>query len=107
MGASGDRQWEALYPGSGQLVRLRRSPGVGCSMRFCGIVLLCFVSAAVFAADWPQWRGPNRNGISAETGWAPTSNPRRVWTAQVGQGFSSVAVVGGRVYTMGNAGGKD
>src|SRR5687768_9795650 len=76
-------------------------------MRFSGIVLLCLVSAAVNGADWPQWRGPNRNGISAETGWTPTSNPRRVWSAQVGQGFSSVAVVGGRVYTMGNAGGKD
>ena len=59
------------------------------------------------AADWPQWRGLHRNGISAESGWAPNSNPRRVWSAQVGEGFSSVAVAGGRVYTMGNSGGKD
>ena len=76
-------------------------------MKFCGFLLLCILSTAALAADWPQWRGPNRNGISAETGWAPTSSPRRVWSAQLGQGFSSVAVVGGRVYTMGNSAGKD
>src|SRR5947207_9422972 len=82
-------------------------------MRFRPVVsLLAALSAlaitgATWAADWPQWRGPNRNGITAESGWAPTSNPRRVWSAQVGEGFSSVAVVGSRVYTMGNSGGKD
>jgi len=62
------------------------------------------------AADWPQWRGPQRNGISAETGWMSRwsgTGPRIVWRAQVGQGFSSVAVKSGRVYTMGNANGKD
>src|SRR5688500_19509128 len=57
------------------------------------------------AADWPQWRGPQRNGISAETGWQrwPATGPKRLWAAQVGEGFSAVAVKGGRVYTMGNA----
>ena len=61
-------------------------------------------------ADWPQWRGPARNGISAEKGWRsqwPASGPRRLWSLQVGQGFSSVAVKGGRVYTMGNDGSRD
>jgi outer membrane protein assembly factor BamB len=56
-------------------------------------------------ADWPQFRGPNRNGISTETGllshWSGTG-PKRLWGVQVGQGFSSVAVVGDRVYTVGN-----
>lgn len=67
-------------------------------------------SPSVFAADWPQWRGPQRNGISSETGWShqwPSSGPRRLWTARVGQGFSSVAVVNDRVYTMGNTGNQD
>ena len=60
--------------------------------------------------DWPQWRGPNRNGVSPEKGlrtqW-PANGPRRAWAANVGQGFSSVAVNGGRLYTMGNTGGQD
>jgi outer membrane protein assembly factor BamB len=62
------------------------------------------------AADWQQWRGPQRNGISSETNWLSRwsgAGPKKVWTAQVGQGFSSVAVKGNRVYTMGNMGEKD
>src|SRR5258705_4996438 len=41
--------------------------------------------------DWPQWRGPHRNGISTEsirTDW-PTDGPTRLWEARVGEGFSS------------------
>ena len=42
-------------------------------------------------ADWPQWRGPNRNGLSAETGllqqW-PSGGPAQVWSiATLGAGF--------------------
>jgi outer membrane protein assembly factor BamB len=61
--------------------------------------------------DWPQWRGPNRDGVSAETGllsaW-PEGGPRRLYsTAGLGVGFSSLAVTGGRIYTMGDrAGGQ-
>jgi outer membrane protein assembly factor BamB len=71
------------------------------------------VGAAVLpglAADWPQWRGPLRNGVSSERGWFsrwPGSGPKRLWRAQVGEGWSSVAVVGNRVYTMGNTGNRD
>lgn len=60
--------------------------------------------------DWPQWRGPQRSGISAEKGWQsrwPASGPKRLWTAQVGQGFSAVVVKDGRLYTMGNMGEQD
>jgi outer membrane protein assembly factor BamB len=75
------------------------------------LALLLLVTAALplEAADWPQWRGPQRNGISSETGWQawPVGGPKRLWSARVGEGFSSVAVNGGRLYTMGNAGGKD
>jgi len=57
------------------------------------------------ASDWPQWRGPNRDGISAEAGWSsqwPADGPKPLWHANVGTGCSSVSVVGDRVFTMGN-----
>ena len=65
---------------------------------------------AVESFDWPQWRGPRRNGISQEKGFTsewPKQGPRRLWAARVGVGYSSMAVVGGRVYTMGNVGDVD
>ena len=61
-------------------------------------------------ADWPQWRGIHRNGISAETGWKSqfgASGPRKLWQARIGEGFSSVAVKGNSLYTIGNLDGKD
>jgi len=66
------------------------------------------VTVGVKAADWPQWRGPERNGISSEQGWLKEGSlPRTVWEADVGAGYSSVAVKGGKLYTMGNHGGSD
>jgi outer membrane protein assembly factor BamB len=55
--------------------------------------------------DWPQWRGPNRDGVSAETGLLTTwpddlLTRRKVWQQPVGLGFSALAVTGGRAYTM-------
>jgi outer membrane protein assembly factor BamB len=55
--------------------------------------------------DWPQWRGPRRDGVSAERGllkaW-PENGPPLAWkTTGAGQGYSSFAVAGGRVYTLG------
>jgi outer membrane protein assembly factor BamB len=59
-------------------------------------------------SDWPQWRGPQRNGISAETGlrqsWSP-GGPTQAWSARdVGAGYGSVAVAGDRVYVQGQKG---
>ena len=59
-------------------------------------------------ADWSQWRGPNRDGHSAETGllqsW-PQGGPRRVWQASgAGDGFSSFSASHGRLYTQGARG---
>jgi outer membrane protein assembly factor BamB len=59
------------------------------------------------AADWYRWRGPDLNGISAETGWQsrwPDDGPKRLWKASVGMGFSSMSVSQGHVFTMGNDG---
>jgi outer membrane protein assembly factor BamB len=58
--------------------------------------------------DWPQWRGPNRDGISADTGllkdW-PQGGPPLAWKAAgAGEGYSSFAVTQGRVYTLGARG---
>ncbi|HTD66356.1 MAG TPA: PQQ-binding-like beta-propeller repeat protein [Candidatus Limnocylindria bacterium] len=60
--------------------------------------------------DWPHWRGPQRNGISAETNWRdtwPADGPPIAWKAKVGLGFSSFAVAEGRVVTLGHAEGQD
>ena len=55
--------------------------------------------------DWPQWRGPQRDGVSAEKGllkqW-PTGGPRLAWQAAgAGDGYSSFSVSGGRLFTLG------
>src|SRR5690348_16437091 len=57
------------------------------------------------SADWPQWRGPDRNGISTEHVAAPwpVEGPKVLWRASVGAGFSSISVSKGRGYTMSNA----
>jgi outer membrane protein assembly factor BamB len=78
--------------------------------------LLLFVMVGLFslatqAADWPQWRGPQRNGISRETGllkvW-PKEGPQLVWHAKdIGHGYSTPAVVGNRLYLMCNQGSDD
>jgi hypothetical protein len=60
--------------------------------------------SAASAADWPQWRGPHRNGSSDETGWCADwsrSPPRPLWEAEVGDGVSQPSVAGGRVYVVG------
>jgi outer membrane protein assembly factor BamB len=55
------------------------------------------------AGEWPQWRGPRRDGISDETGlrtdWKATP-PQIVWKRPLGGGYSSIAISGGRLYTM-------
>ncbi len=57
------------------------------------------------AGEWAQWRGPNRDGISTETGWSyrwPANGPRKLWSRSIGSGYAAVAVSGGRVFAMGN-----
>lgn len=64
----------------------------------------------VHAADWPSWRGPDRNGISKEADWNSAwdaAGPAKAWTANVGIGFSSMVVSEGRLYTAGWADEQD
>jgi outer membrane protein assembly factor BamB len=60
--------------------------------------------------DWPQWQGPDRNGLSKETGLAkswPKSGPPVVWSiANLGEGYGSVAMQADRVYVQGVQGGQ-
>jgi len=70
------------------------------------VALLALSASTAVADDWPQWRGPDRNGRSAETGllqsW-PEGGPSIAWkSADFGAGYSSVAVADGRVFTLGD-----
>jgi outer membrane protein assembly factor BamB len=60
--------------------------------------------------DWPQWQGPDRNGLSAETGllqqW-PSSGPPVTWSVStIGGGYGSVAIKGDRIFVQGAKGGQ-
>jgi outer membrane protein assembly factor BamB len=72
------------------------------------LVAAAVASAAADGSDWPQWRGPNRDAVSAETGllkqW-PAGGPPTVWTASgLGKGYGSVAVRGDQVFVQGTEG---
>ena len=77
-------------------------------------VLAIVIAAAgtyVAAADWTQWRGPDRDGISKETGllksW-PAEGPRVAWQVDhVGVGYSSIVVQGDRIVTQGDLDGVE
>jgi len=73
---------------------------VGCS----------FIVGAAADRDWPQWQGPDRTGVSTETGllkqW-PKQGPPMTWLiSNLGQGYGSVAIQGDRVYVQGTQAGK-
>ena len=74
-------------------------------------VLFSVTPISAQSGDWPQWRGPNRDGVSKEAGllktW-PTDGPSLVWKATgAGTGYSSLAITGGRIYTMGVRGDRE
>jgi outer membrane protein assembly factor BamB len=65
----------------------------------------------VIAGDWPQYRGPDHDGVSLEsirTNWSEES-PRQVWKINLGSAFSSVALSGSRAFTQARrtVGGED
>src|SRR3954465_7772924 len=75
------------------------------------VVSLGAFALAAGAADWPQWRGPQRNGISAEKGllkaW-PKEGPKLFWQRKdLDFGYSTPAVVGPRLYLLSNRGMDD
>ncbi len=66
------------------------------------------VSAA--AGDWPQFRGPQRDGVAAavaiNSSWPP-NGPRQLWRVPIGEGYSHLAVAAGRVFTLFGANGRE
>lgn len=77
------------------------------------VALLCLAGQVMAQANanWPQWRGPNRDGISKETGllkqW-PENGPPLVWKATgAGGGYSSFSISNGKLYTMGLRGDRE
>ncbi len=76
------------------------------------LLLACLLSTSTaFAEDWPTFRGPNRDGISKETGllktW-PKDGPAKVWTAKgLGLGFGTPTIAKGTIFGMGTRNDKD
>jgi outer membrane protein assembly factor BamB len=76
------------------------------------VVVAFLISPATHAAadDWPQWKGPRRDGLSAETGllksW-PDGGPQRVWLFEnCGTGYAGPAIVDGRMFIQGGRDGQ-
>jgi outer membrane protein assembly factor BamB len=78
--------------------------------RLLGSAVALSLAVAVQAADWPQWRGPNRDGHSKDTGllkeWPESGPPLRWKRTDIGPGYSSPTVAGGRVYIQTTAMGE-
>jgi len=58
------------------------------------------------ASSWPNWMGERHDGISRETGWStdwPEDGLKVVWQREIGIGFSSVSIAGGRLFSMGHS----
>jgi len=84
----------------------------------CLILLLTGVTSSILddsaradPGDWPGWRGPDRTGISSETGllksW-PVGGPKLLWKANgLGGGYSTPSVANGRVFVMGSQGDEE
>lgn len=100
------------------MMRNRKSQAVQVlAIALSGIIATALHGAIAWAqvpsklGDWPQWRGPNRDGISVETGllkqW-PEAGPKQVWQVEtVGVGYSSLAAKDGRLFTMGDLDGVE
>jgi outer membrane protein assembly factor BamB len=75
-------------------------------MKFILPLILAVATASVSAAEWSRFHGPNNDNVSPDTGllkeW-PEGGPSRIWEAAgIGEGYSTVAVVGERIYTTGS-----
>jgi len=73
------------------------------------LFLLAFVPIAAWSADWPQWRGPNRDGKAVAFD-APKTWPKELtkkWSVSVGDGVASPALVGDKLYVFSWQGGNE
>src|SRR6185436_7625930 len=70
-------------------------------VRGFALVLLLLVQWTLAAANWPQWRGPARDGVWSESGILtsfPATGPALKWKVPVGMGYSSPVIQAGRLY---------
>ena len=74
---------------------------VGIRVPAIAVALVCLVASVAVADDWPEWRGPNRDGSSAETNWLVNWPPQEIWSADVGLGCACIAIYDGRAYATG------
>lgn len=79
--------------------------------RRLGLIALFLVATLAPAADWPQFRGPNRDGVSKETGllqeW-PKDGPKKLWSVKnLGEGFGTPSVADGKIFGLGTRDKKD
>src|SRR5467141_2969482 len=73
------------------------------SIRLLAVVAVVLGIVVARADDWPQWLGPQRDGVWRETGIIekfPADGPRVRWRAPVGPGYTGPAVAQGRVFVM-------
>jgi outer membrane protein assembly factor BamB len=87
-------------PGQSSRTLIRAISDARVSLAF---VVVC--AGVSLAADWPQWRGPRRDGTTAEeiTLWPPV----KLWETDVGMGVASLIAAAGRVYALGHRDGVD
>jgi outer membrane protein assembly factor BamB len=72
--------------------------------------VLPLLSTSLAAADWPQWGGPRRNFVIESKGLAqswPAEGPRRLWTRELGDGYSGISVDEGRLFTLVHRNGQE
>ena len=81
------------------------------AMRPLAIVVIATIATGALAADWPHWRGPDRNGIAPDTGinknWNPNP-PRELWRVSLhDNGYAGPSVADGKVFIIDHAGAQD
>jgi len=75
-------------------------------MCYRGLFALVLLPSLAWA-DWPQWRGPQRDGVARETPKAWPAELKRLWKVEIGEGHSSPLLVGQRVYSQARQGDQE
>lgn len=71
------------------------------------LLLSTLLFPAVALADWPQWRGPNRDGAAADPPKEWPAELKKAWKVEVGEGHAGPVVAGGRVFTLTRVGDEE
>ena len=97
------RSGRAVPPGveKGKVLLMRGS------LLSCVVGILSLVAGRAVAADWPQWLGPTRNGVSTEAVEPWKEQPQVVWRQKINKAFSSPIVADGLVFVHASLPGKD